>query len=742
VSTAGGSERESIVYRKFAAGGSDAIALPARPLALICDTLETVFARGETTTYDFGEWLEGLVRIFGATDVRAVLAGRDPLGADSRVNICAFLGGRGHRVAPDIRLEDLAPDDAKELLLDAGIDDETVARAAAMALPGNPLVLRVAGEVFSNAPAALLDEIRREYHAGRIDRETASRYLTQRVVIHVPDQVAQRYVLAAMVLPEVTEKLIREIVIPVVDGESIAQRTSGLAKRVYAALSQASWLVKPSFDGMSFTFHPALRTLVLKLMDADAKLSDLRGRVRAAAIVWHRGKRTPKDRAFALYHRLMRGDQIGPDVGDLAQLLAPLPVPFLDDLPEPRRKALTESGVDIGGTGQTATRETDNEWKAYVEGLGERDGQGDKLVKSGRAEQALALYRERPTREPGVPPTFFIQALADHAEWDTDEVDRDRVLAEVESACRASGERISGVMLSRIYWLTRYELLRRPRRLEPEHMRVLRLVAERVSPSGRFLVMPSLIALAEAFARQRVAPPTWIGTKGSIQSETRLFLVHALYADKPFTAKPNLDALIVTQRDWARCVRSVAGSIIGSVQKRKPDLDAAQRQISALHRAPFSEVGRTMRELRQPLELNFSEIDPEAAILLLRGATVEFNRPLTSALTACAKEANQGLRREPVWRALGATLSRMSILPREFHDDFLRELVASNPREWFGSTVSFIDRSRLLPELCLRVVKLVPTDTPARRRLVRIAKTFLKWESALCDGGSSVWRPE
>ncbi len=90
-----------------------------------------------------------------------------------------------------------------------------------------------------------------------------------------------------------------------------------------------------------------------------------------------------------------------------------------------------------------------------------------------RAADALALYRSRPTRAKGLPPTFVIQALADDAQWDADDVDIaqaiDALAAEFAKGDRASRK----IIRSRLYWLTRLSLLTRSGPLSEPHRRLL-----------------------------------------------------------------------------------------------------------------------------------------------------------------------------------------------------------------------------------------------------------------------------
>jgi hypothetical protein len=733
-----GSERDSILYGALRQGpGGGSIDLTRRPLALILDTVEAVLGRGEASASELASWLDGLVSTAGASDVRAIIAGRDPIAENSPLDVVGLLARRGHRAMPEIALTDLDEAEAEEVLKDAGIEDETVAKAAAAALPRNPLVLRVAGEVFKKGTVEV-EKLRDQYRAGRVDPETARQYLAQRVIAHLPDLAARRYALAAIILPEVTEAQIREIVMPVVDGPGTDSPPRAKAGKVFEALSHASWLIKRSHDGKSFTYHPPLRALVLKLIDATADHGRLRDHIRAAAITWHRRRKTKHDRAFVLYHRLMGGQEaVNPEDRELLPLLNR----FLVDLPKAARESL-DATEDTPGK-WSVVQETDHEWRAYVEGIGERDGQGEKLVRGGRAEQALALYRQRPTRAPGLPPTFFIQALADSSEWDTNEVNAAALVEEVKTACEQSGKRLSGTLLSRIYWLTRYELLRHPKPLAPDHEDVLRMVADRVSPDGAFLVMPSMIAAAEAFSRWHIAPETWVGARESIHLEPRFYLVHALSFNAEFAIKPNLEDVVVTQKNWARRVMSKARTVLQPTRQPAAgpgQIDIAQRGLSALHSKPYAVVAKETRGLRRALELTFGKDSREAAILLLRGASIEFHRPLRSALSACLLEAasTKPEHAVPIWTALESISRKLSIRPKEFDRKLLRVLVASNPAEWLGSYISYVDRSRLLPELCQQLAR-IKANTVARKRLVRVARAFAAWDRALCRGGSSAW---
>lgn len=719
IETREGSERDSILYGSLAR-------LPPSPLIVIVDTLEVVYARGAAAVGDLAKWLDSLSTIARAGDVRVVLAGRDPPPDDANRNICARLESLSHEVQPPIPLRELDFPQAMTLLVEAGLNDRSLAEAAAKALPGNPLVLRMAAEIYTKSPE-LLQEIRLAHEAGRIDPVTASRYLAERVVAHLSDPVARPYALAAMALPQVREELVRDVVLPVVDGHARGSADRAKAKRVYDALASAGWLVVPALDGASFTYHPEIRALVRKFIDADPDKFAQQKDVRAAAISWHRRRRDKQDRAFALYHRLMLGEKT---IGRRDCDLAPLLTRFLDDLPADTRQALTDG---MPASPSSRHRPPDTEWTAYLEGRGVRDGQGDKLLKRGRAAEALALYRERPTRPKGLPPTFVIQALADNCEWDTSEVDVEMIVRELNSQIRQKG-RIPGGLLSRVYWLTRYEMLRHPGPLQPAHLRLLETCTRSLNSSS--MAMPALIATAEALSKVELAPRDWVQRGGSVP-DARLHLVRGLKFPSPFAAKVNADALVVLQRDWVERLESSCKGIDLPLK----DLQEVQDELQSLQGQAFAGISRTLRQFRKPVLLRCREPNPTGILLLLRGTTIEFHRPLKSALAALYTECREHGdfdRFEPVWDAIGTVLQKMSIAPREMNTGALRELVAADASEWFGALVSYSDRCRLLPALLSQLTSIAGSGATFKT-LNRSATAFALWDRALCQGQSSAW---
>ena len=102
------------------------------------------------------------------------------------------------------------------MLIANGVTDRALASSAAAVLPRNPLILKIAADVYHQQPDHL-DEIRAVLNRGAIDPQTAGRYLVERIVKHVPDVVARKYALATVLLPKITRQLLENVVIPAVE---------------------------------------------------------------------------------------------------------------------------------------------------------------------------------------------------------------------------------------------------------------------------------------------------------------------------------------------------------------------------------------------------------------------------------------------------------------------------------------------------------------------------------------------
>lgn len=711
------SERQSIVHDVLAHWTGPQM---ARPLVVILDTAELIMALGDAATLEVAAWIHSLHHAMGALDVRVVIAGRDPPAGPGSDDLLEQLRAVAH-LYPPVELLDLNEEEAAQLLADSGVDDPATARAAAAAVPRNPLLLRIIADALQSDPA-LAAEVREAHANSRIDAPSANAYLARRIVAHLADPVARPYLLAAMYLPSITRPQLRDIVIPAVDG---GDRPAGprTVARIFAALRSARWLSRAGADPRRFVFHRDVRALVLKLLAADPAHGDLERKLRRRAVAVHEARPSALDRAYALYHRALLGERI-----------AFLPKPaiarhlrdVLDDLPADLRARLLGRADPVAPNVQTEAPTSDNEWRLYLEGKGTKDGEGARLLKRDRAAEALALYRDRPTRPEGVPPTFVIRALADLGEWDTGEVDLPAILDEAKFWL--SAKRLSGQAMSRLYWVTRFALVRDQARLSDEHAETLAACC-RLMSGAALSTLPALVAVAEAGLDRTIMPPRMRGGRGAIESATRVHLIHVRRTRESITFNPHIDALAVIQRDWSHRIRRDAFRVVVEAL----GLDWVQKALDGLHGKPVAAMNPTLNTLRKPVTVHWDGQDIDAAILLLRGQTTEFLRPVRQALLDLNFEGSARGLLEDIARQL---TERMSILPEELNPEIFMQRLEHDPGAWIAAFVAFVDRSRLLPHLCERLAAL-SGNAPAVQKARRVADSFLSWDLAICGGGQT-----
>lgn len=716
------SERQSIVHGLLDPGSSPAL---ARPLIVILDTAELVMTQGDAAIIELVGWIHSLHFVMSAKAVRIVIAGRDPPAGAGSNDLLEQLRAEGIHLHPPIALSDLSEEEAAQLLAHSGVDDPATARAAAAAVPRNPLLLRITADALQS-DSALAAEVRAAHANARIDAPSANTYLARRIVAHLADPLARPYLLAAMYLPSITRPQLRDIVIPVVDRKDGPLRPRA-ASRIFASLRSARWLSRAGADRRHFVFHRDVRALVLKLLAADPAHRELERKLRRRAIAVHDARRWARDRAYAIYHRALLGEPIGVlrHPATIARHLRDV----LDELPPDLRSRLL-ARRDALPTAPTAgaAPPPDDEWRLYLEGEGSKDGEGARLLKRDRVAEALALYRDRPTRPHGMPPTFVLRALADTGEWDTGEVDIPAILE--ESRWWLAAKRLSGQAMSRLYWLTRFALVRDKARLSDAHADLLEACCRLVTGEA-LSTLPALVAVAEAGLDRTIMPPRMRSGRGTIESATRVHLIDVRRARRPLMFKPHVNAIAVIQRDWAHRVRREARAMVG-----EQELSWVQKALDDLDGQPVAAMNPMLHTLRRPLTVRWDGEDLAAGILVLRGETTEFLRPVRQALLDLSSEAPDF----GVLKDIARTLTgRMSILPEELNHEIFMQRLEHDPAAWIAAFVAFADRSRLLPHLCDRLATLSGSSA-AIRKARRVAESFRSWDLAICGGGrTSGW---
>lgn len=743
-------------YERISAlsGIGDMPFMAGRPLVLFLDTMENVSRLGPAAVDSVLDWVASLRVCASGGDLRVVLAGRDALGSDTMAGLADRFEVHELRceTGSEVALGDLALGAAVELLASRGMP-APAAQLAAAALPRNPLVLRLAADTYVRNPAEVSD-IQQAYQQGRIDRLTAAGYLAQRVVAHVPRQPARRYAVAAMVLPLVTERQLRDIVILAVDGEADDHR-GPLARQVYAGLREASWLTTEEQPG-TLRWHTELRRLVLPMISADPAHAGTSDRVRAAAIVWHERQRSAAQRAYAVYYRLMAGGQ--PLDAEARQLAVNHFPRFLADLPQDAGDALPATTGSVAATTDAAVH------RMRLEGVGGRGGEGDRLVTQGRGRRAIELYRERPTREPGAPPTFVIRALADTAQWDTGEVRPEAVLDELRAdmARRKSG--IGRSTVDRLYWLTRFELLRACR-LCTSHEALLRDACARLAFNAQNGALMGLVATAEALQasaaprRGTGAPPTldfiapgaWPPPNARVGAEIRFSMVRTVYgaitAKQQRRIRTTLDALLVMDRGWQAAMTQLSVDEVFGFDGGAATAARLGEQMRRLEDATLAEVEQFIATCRETaVDVDLARTPPPLAAWLMRGTTLEFHRPLASAIAAAI--VPQDVPRGPTQEDRRVALEQLvrfvaqlrtrpheAILPlAEFRSAQRIEAHARSLESAVLALVVTLDRANALGAFC-REFRDLPTNAPWKgsglTRVFDLCDRFLQWDRAL-----------
>ncbi|WP_294535034.1 hypothetical protein [uncultured Rhodoblastus sp.] len=691
-----------------------------RPLVLLIDTAELIFARGSEDVSVLRDWFETIGGSMGVADLRVILAGRTPAAALGPQTLATSLSDFWS-VSPPIELADLDERNAVAMLQALGVDDPKIAAMTAQVLPRSPLVLRIAAGVWENDAErpGFVDAISR----GKVDGAVAARYLTERVVRHLSSVAARPYVLAACVPPFVTRDILDAVVAPVVDDAPGPVS----AEAVYSGLAAAGWLTRIDLSTDQISFHPEVRRLILSMMRANPEQAALIEKVRRAGLAYHNGKSNDADRTLASYYAEMIGEKL--PRGDGRTLSASTLGAALEDLSEAARARLFNTEASPEGV---EGFESDAQWRLRLEGDGKTEGEGGRLVRRARAAEALALYRRRPTRPDGLPPTFVIQALADDAQWDAEDVDIaaaiDALAIEFAEGDRAARQIIHG----RLYWLTRLALLARPGPLSEPHRRLLQEAVAGINVNGPLLLLPSILAVAEAFSPERgpITPPAWLEARGVIETQVRAYLTHRLLFGFKGTFRPNVEALFVAQPDWPARFNKLLEAEGGFNQRllllpfeRVEDLASFNKRLSEL-RDERVEIG--------------PRADPAETILLLRGETTEFHRPLRAAI-------KRWLEAEPSSRTELVAIARETLLGMAFRTrEFGEEFEARMERDLFGAwtiLVPFADRARRLPRM-FRLLSQVDAPTEARGMVVRVARAFLAWDAALCAGATSDWSAE
>lgn len=676
-----------------------------RGVVLLVDTLENVGRLGDDGINSVLRWLGSISNCVPNYDLRVVLAGRDKLGTPNMQALTERLSAHGIQLedADGVVLDDLDVGSARALLEHLGMPDDDAALAAT-ALPRNPLVLRMAADTYQ-ANKADVTAIQRSYQAGQIDRATASSYLAQRVVQHVPRPPARRYALAAMALPEVTERQLRDIVIPVVDNLEAAGDAK-LARKVYDGLRRSTWLTTEIVEG-KLRWHTELRNLAMPMIRADTEHAEVAGRVHSVATVWHQQQRTGSQRK-ARYHG-------------------------------------AEAESFMGDDDQRARAEIE---RLRLNGVGGKAGEGDRLVAQGHAAFALEQYRQQPERHCTNPPNYVLRALAQTGDWDHDDIDHGRMLQEVRRQIPRQGT-MKTPMAERLYWYTRLWMLSKGS-LAEAHVALLRDACRMLKFRALHGALFGLVGMAEALSancspqRLQIAPAQWPPADADVGPELRLSMVRTIYrqlqtqGEQELWITTTLGALLVFDARWPDLLEQLRGRQALHSPGGSLSIDALRDRMQSVHDSNLAEVEQfvaTCRDVR--VRINLAALEPYEARVLLRGTLVEFHSPLATLLCndpGWAVRLNsvekfdrllQVVRRLPLPAGAVLTLA-------EFRSQKRREQHARNLQSAFSAIVVMLDRAQVLANFCRALVEGKETLLDGVGHGVReLAGRYMAWDDAL-----------
>ena len=718
-------------------------ALTARPLVLLLDTLESVTRIGPDGIDSVLAWLSTIGAVLPRPDkhaLRVVLAGRDPLGSLNTQALAQRFGHHDIVQDPDdeIALSDLDIGPACELLVRFGMPPDA-AVLAARALPRNPLVLRLAARTWQTNPDQLA-QLQHAYQAGHIDRHTAASYLAQRVVQHVPHQLARRYVVAALSLPAVTERRLQDIVIPAVDSQH-GRGDRALAGKVYRALVRASWLTIEDAPG-TFHWHAELRALALPMIEADPA-----HRLVAARIQDEQRRQDVSQQARAPEHPAYPYPE---PIDDAAPGHAPHGPPM-----RTARPPITQpDGFDPetlapdAGNGET----TSAQWhRMRLEGVGGLPGDGERLVAQGHVERALQLYRERPTRAPGVPPTFVIRALALSGAGYRFDVDPERVLDEVHTHMKKRSNRIESRKYERLYWLTRMMMLDEVR-LPRNHIEVLHDLCHATGFNRQRGALYGLIGILEALRvapdMRHIAPAAWPPPKADVGPESRFSMLRTRLGR--FWQQERGDHWIVTRlgallrfdERWPELLLDYSGQEIIHIDGGASRINELLRKMRHLQGARLivaEDFLASWRDVR--IRINLVRIKPSAVPALMRGNCVEFHAPLAALLSDRMLWRGDCSTEEILQRLLQVVddlhLPHALILPlSEFTSEKRRKRHASNLQAAIGAVITALDRAAVLDTLTRALMRqrhtLFASDgQETLGRLCVLCRSYQRWNDAL-----------
>ncbi|MGW5425359.1 trypsin-like peptidase domain-containing protein [Streptomyces sp. NPDC003943] len=294
------SAREQDLARELATLVAGAAATPPGtmdpPFVIAIDSFEEAQYRGSPLISRM--WAVWTALRAAYPRLRFVVAGRAPIDHPAKV------------IAPrTMRLGELDEPSSVALLMDCGVDDESVARTLYQQVGGHPLSLKLAarsamslGEE-ADSLGELLASLRsqRRLH-NSVDQMLIQGTLYDRILKHIADPDVRALVLAGLALRVITPDLVREVL---AGPAGLEVSSSAEASRLFGLLTSRLDLMESAGPG-AIRHRPDLRSIMLRL--SDGARTDLMRAVDTRAVAYYAARDTVPDRAEEIYHRLRLGE--------------------------------------------------------------------------------------------------------------------------------------------------------------------------------------------------------------------------------------------------------------------------------------------------------------------------------------------------------------------------------------------------------------------------------------------------
>jgi tetratricopeptide (TPR) repeat protein len=352
----------------------------AAPALLVFDTFEEVQYRNP-------EQLIGLWRMGGIIQqthpgLRVVISGRRP------ENIVV-----NGRTATPVALGELDDTARVELLKRLGVSDDSIARAVARQVGGNPLTLRLAARVLKDEQASssgIAGVKTRTWYYAMVSEELIRGQLYRRVLGHIHDPDVQKLAHPGMVLRRVTPAIIQEV-LAYTCGVQVPD--SGRAQALFEELRREHALVWLEQDG-SLHYRPEIRVPMLKLLTQD-KPQQVK-QIHQSAVEYYSRSSAVADRAEEVYHRLILDEDGLSIAGRWMEGIGNLIAPSIEELP-PAAAAWLASRMSLSVPPEILAKAATEDWERHA-GRRVRD-----LIRYLELTPALTILGERADRSEGSP---------------------------------------------------------------------------------------------------------------------------------------------------------------------------------------------------------------------------------------------------------------------------------------------------------------------------------------------------